>query len=92
MDTPIRSRTTFNYGREELWTTRAKPWYTQTEIRDRVIESKIVPSISRSTVQRILASAELRPHLTDGWVHSPDPCFREKVNEITERFLHPPPH
>jgi len=71
-------------------TTRAKPRYTQTEIRDRVIESKIVPSISRSTVQRILASAELRPHLTEGWVHSPDPCFREKVNEITELYLHPP--
>ena len=47
--------------------------------------------LSWSSVQRILAQAELRPHLVRGWMHSPDPEFREKVTEITELYLNPPP-
>lgn len=50
----------------------------------------LVPTISRSSYQRILAGGELRPHRVRGWLHSPDPQFREKVTAITELYLHPP--
>jgi transposase len=50
----------------------------------------VVPRISRSSYQRILAAGELRPHRVRGWVHSPDPEFRAKVTAITELYLHPP--
>ena len=49
-----------------------------------------MPGISRSSYQRILAAGELRPHRVRGWLHSPDPQFREKVTAITELYLHPP--
>jgi hypothetical protein len=50
----------------------------------------LVPRISRSSYQRILAAGELRPHRIRGWLHSPDPAFREKVTAITDLYLHPP--
>ncbi len=50
----------------------------------------IVDCISRSSYQRLLAAGEVRPHRIRGWVHSPDPQFREKVTEITDLYLHPP--
>lgn len=51
----------------------------------------LVKSISASSYQRLLTTIDLRPHLVQGWVHSPDPQFREKVTAITELYLHPPP-
>ena len=50
----------------------------------------LVPRISRSSYQRILAAGELRPHRVRGWLHSPDPQFREKVTTITDLYLQPP--
>jgi transposase len=50
----------------------------------------LVPRISRSSYQRILTAGELRPHRVRGWLHSPDPEFREKVTAITALYLHPP--
>ena len=50
----------------------------------------LVPRISRSSYQRILAAGELRPHRVRGWLHSPDPQFREKVTAITRLYLQPP--
>ena len=61
------------------------------QLRQVSISQGIVEGISWSSVQRILAQAELRPHLVRGWMHSPDPEFREKVTEITELYLNPPP-
>jgi transposase len=49
----------------------------------------LVPRISRSSYQRILAAGELRPHRVRGWLHSPDPAFREKVTAITALYLDP---
>lgn len=60
------------------------------DVRREAVSRKIVGSISKSTVQRILADVDLRPHLVQGWVHSPDPQFREKVAEITDLYLNPP--
>jgi len=61
------------------------------DIRQEAIRRRIVPSIGWGTVQRILTQADIRPHLVRGWLHSPDPRFREKVTEITELYLNPPP-
>ena len=51
----------------------------------------LVERISWSSYQRILSDIDLRPHLIQGWVHSPDPQFREKVSAITALYLQPPP-
>lgn len=46
--------------------------------------------LSRSSVVRTLARNELKPHRMQMWLHSPDPAFREKVNEIVSLYLAPP--
>src|SRR6516162_8518337 len=50
----------------------------------------LVDRISWSSYQRLLAEVDLRPHRIRGWLHSPDPQFREKVTEITALYLQPP--
>jgi len=47
--------------------------------------------ISRSSVHRILTANDIKPHRYEMWLHSPDPLFREKVEEICQLYLHPPP-
>lgn len=51
----------------------------------------LVARISRSSYQRLLVAGDLRPHRVRGWLHSPDPEFREKVTAITRLYLQPPP-
>lgn len=63
---------------------------TLEDLRLEVLDRGIAPTMSWSTIQRILAQVDLRPHLIRGWVHSPDPCFRERVTEITDLYLNPP--
>ena len=58
---------------------------------DAVIRRGIVPDISWSSVQRILAGREVKPHKTEQWFHSPDPEFRPKVTVICDLYLKPPP-
>ena len=60
-------------------------------VRQVAISGGIVEDISWSSVQRVLAQGEIRPHMVRNWLHSPDPQFREKVTEITELYLNPPP-
>jgi len=60
-------------------------------VRQAAIDRGIVPHIGWTTVQRILSQGDVRPHLVRGWLHSPDPQFREKVTEICELYLNPPP-
>jgi transposase len=50
-----------------------------------------VATISRSSVHRILMGNDVKPHRYQMWLHSPDPLFREKVAEICQLYLHPPP-
>jgi transposase len=47
--------------------------------------------ISRSSVHRILRENDIKPHRHKGWLHSPDPKFVEKVNEIVPLYLECPP-
>ena len=46
--------------------------------------------ISPSSVGRIWAEAELKPHLTRAFKVSSDPLFEEKVTEIVGLYLDPP--
>ena len=49
------------------------------------------PVMSRSSVQRTLTEVDLRPHKMRTWLHSPDPLFKEKVNDVVGLYLEPPP-
>lgn len=46
--------------------------------------------MSRTAVVRILNQEGLRPHRVQMWLHSPDPEFREKVDDICDLYLNPP--
>lgn len=47
--------------------------------------------MSRSSVQRTLTEVALRPHKMRMWLHSRDPLFKEKVNDVVDLYLNPPP-
>ena len=63
---------------------------TLDELVDRAVERGVVKQISRSHLQRILQSGDLRPHRDRQWLHSPDPQFRQKVNEICALYRQAP--
>ena len=63
---------------------------TIAELVDEALARRLVDGIGWSSYQRLLAASDLRPHRIQGWLHSPDPEFREKVTAITELYLHPP--
>jgi transposase len=46
--------------------------------------------MSRSTIQRILAEAELRPHKSRYWLTSHDPDFEAKVLDVCRLYLDAP--
>jgi transposase len=53
------------------------------------IQTLAIAKISRSHLHATLQQADLRPHKKRVWLHSKDPCFREKVTEIVDLYLHP---
>lgn len=63
---------------------------TLDELLERSKERGVVECISRSHLHRILQDADLRPHRVRMWLHSPDPAFREKVNEICNLYHRAP--
>jgi len=67
---------------------RATP--TLDELVDRAVQRGVVKQISRSHLQRILQAGDLRPHRVRQWLHSPDPRFRQKVNEICALYRQAP--
>jgi hypothetical protein len=76
---------------EPVTTTEGKTTRSIDDIRQEAVNRGVVQTIGWTTIQRILAEADIRPHLVQGWVHSPDPQFREKVTEICDLYLNPPP-
>lgn len=50
-----------------------------------------IEGVSRSSIHRILRTAEVQPHRQELWLHSPDPRFVEKVAEIVPLYLECPP-
>jgi transposase len=63
---------------------------TIAQLVDEVQRRGIVSSIGWSTVQRLLADLDVKPHKTEQWLHSTDPEFREKVTAICDLYLTPP--
>lgn len=61
------------------------------EVRQEALLKGTISRISWSSVQRLLAGADIRPHHVEGWLHSIDPAFREKSTRICELYVHPPP-
>jgi hypothetical protein len=61
---------------------------------DLLIEDLLLREIappSRSSIHRILTDVDVQPQRFRLWLHSPDPLFREKVADICELYLRPPP-
>lgn len=52
------------------------------QVRDEAVRRGVAGTISKSTVQRILSEGDLHPHKHRGWLHSPDPQFRQKATQI----------
>jgi len=50
----------------------------------------LIRSVSKSTVQRWLSQAQLKPHRVRRWLHSPDPEFRQKVRRVVGLYVRPP--
>jgi transposase len=48
------------------------------------------PTMSRSSVARTLGQNDLRPHKMRMWLHSKDPDFKEKVNDLVCLYTDPP--
>lgn len=73
-----------SYGCEthDLWTIKEL-----TKVVNKEIEGL---ETSASSVYRTLNRNDLRPHKTQAWLHSKDPEFKEKTNEIVDIYLNPP--
>lgn len=48
--------------------------------------------LSKSTVQRVLAQARLKPHRLDRYMASNDPQFEQKAADIIGLYMNPPQH
>ena len=48
--------------------------------------------LSKSTVQRVLAQANLKPHRLERYMASNDPQFESKAADIIGLYIHPPQH
>jgi len=46
--------------------------------------------MSRSSIVRTLNDNELKPHKMNMWLHSRDPQFKEKVNDVVSLYIEPP--
>jgi transposase len=56
----------------------------------RIINDAHYRDMSRSTIQRILAQAELKPHKVRSWMHSDDPAFETLALDICRLYLQAP--
>ncbi len=67
----------------------ARTRWTLATLAQAVAEAEIA-ELSASSLWRILNQSEIKPHRQKMWLHSPDPDFKRKVNEICQLYLHPP--
>jgi transposase len=56
----------------------------------KILQDAHYRDMSRSTIQRILAEADLKPHRCRSWLHSDDPQFEEKALTICRLYLDAP--
>jgi transposase len=60
------------------------------DLATRIVNDAHYTTMSRSTVQRILAEAELKPHKVRSWMHSDDPEFERLALDICRLYLKAP--
>jgi len=60
------------------------------DLATNIINDAHCRNMSRSTIQRILAQAELKPHKVRSWMHSDDPDFEKLALEICGLYLQAP--
>jgi transposase len=60
------------------------------DLATRIINDAHYRHMSRSTIQRILAAAELKPHKVRSWMHSDDPEFEKLALDICRLYLQAP--
>ncbi len=68
-------------------TTQSKP-KDATHWTTRTLANKL--KINHSFVNRVWREAGLKPHLTDQFKVSNDPCFEEKLHDVVGLYLNPP--
>src|SRR5262249_35179189 len=56
--------------------------WSLTDLATRILNDAHYATMSRSTVQRILAEAELQPHKVRSWMHGDDPEFEKLALDI----------
>ena len=66
--------------------------WSHESLADALEDSGQVRSISSTTVGRILAEAEIKPHRVKTWCHSSDPEYQSKMEAIVALYVSPPPH
>ena len=64
--------------------------WSQKSLTKAVVRAKLVRSISRATVGRILDEAEIKPHRVKMWCHSRDPAYQKKMRAIVKLYVNPP--
>lgn len=60
------------------------------DLATKIVNDAHYRDMSRSTVQRILAEADLKPHKCHSWLHSDDPAFEAKALDICKLYLDAP--
>ena len=60
------------------------------DLATRILNDAHYRDMSRSTIQRILARAELKPHKVRSWMHSDDPDFERLALDICRLYLKAP--
>jgi hypothetical protein len=60
------------------------------DLATRIVNDAHYRDMSRSTVQRILAQAELKPHKVRSWMHADDPEFEKLALDICALYVRAP--
>ncbi|MPZ92848.1 MAG: hypothetical protein GEU68_14720 [Actinobacteria bacterium] len=64
--------------------------WSLTKLRDYLINSKVVPSISKERLRQILLEEKVFIHRTKSWKRSPDPDFDKKAARVLRLYRRPP--
>lgn len=64
--------------------------WSLTKLRDYLVKSKVVTSISKERLREILLEEEVFIHRTKSWKRSPDPDFDKKAARVLRLYRRPP--
>jgi transposase len=72
------------------WKITAFSTWSLTKLAEHLIAKKIVPTISRETLRRILRDGKVTWQATTTWQASTDPDFLAKMHTVRALYDHPP--